>query len=875
MERLHLWRRWIPAAVAIGGWLFLLLSVASFHATDWPSHAVYPYPPTANLCGSAGSVVAYGLFLLVGQGAFPILLFSGVCVVLFVAQNRVSDPWMRTVGLVLLAVAFAATVHGLAPGSENGLPEGQGGILGIGAATFLQSHFSTAGTRLVLGTAILVGLMLAADDLVVKGPAYLMAAFTHVRENRPAMAVNVPNLNGLTRMARDAASKVQQSAPIQRLVKPDEDPEDLKAPVRLSLWPRRNRDQVDLTYDNDEPAAAAAEPAHVGEADPAPAEAAVIPPPPPPPAMVFNANAKPPAPVVKVTATPATSTLSPMTIVKEIAGFNDPVGEVPEASIDDVSPEPTVVADEDVAAQRAAIVVKLPSSLKPRQTAPPMPKELGEYTLPSWDMLAEPEHGYAESQEAFVREKAAVLEQALREFNVDAHVVEIDTGPVITMYELSLAPGLKVSTITSLTNDIMRSLKAESIRIVAPVPGKNTVGIEVPNAQKEKVRFKELLQLAPEAMNKMTMPLFLGKDASGEPLITDLVAMPHCLIAGTTGSGKSVCINTIIMSVMYLQRPDRVKFILIDPKVVEMAPFKDIPHLMCPVINDTGRACSVLEWACEKMDERYEFLAEAGVRNIKDYNRLTQEELNERFQPSTPEEEAKIPKNMFYIVIIIDELADLMMTSGKEVESFIVRLAQKSRAVGIHLILATQRPAATVVTGLIKSNMPTRISFRVQSRMDSRIVMDQNGAELLLGQGDMLFMPPGASKPVRSQGTFIDDKEIRDSVRLVKGLAEAQYEPELVQIKGSVSMDGEMEKDELFDDAVRVVLETKRGSVSLLQRRLTIGYARASRLIEMMAQTGIVGDYKGSQAREAMLTLEEWDAMKAQQQVDAESGMTV
>ena len=307
-----------------------------------------------------------------------------------------------------------------------------------------------------------------------------------------------------------------------------------------------------------------------------------------------------------------------------------------------------------------------------------------------------------------------------------------------------------------------------------------------------------------------------------------------------------------------------------------MAPYRDIPHLMCPVINDTGRAASVLEWACTKMDERYEFLAEAGVRNIKDYNKLTQEELVERFQPGTPEEEAKIPKHMAYIVIIIDELADLMMTSeSKDTESFIVRLAQKARAVGIHLILATQRPAANVVTGLIKSNMPTRISFRVQSRMDSRIVMDQNGAELLLGQGDMLFMPAGASKPIRSQGTYIDDKEIRDSVKLVKGLAEAQYEPELVQIKGTVTVDGEMEKDELFDDAVRVVLETRRGSVSLLQRRLTIGYARASRLIEMMAQTGIVGDYKGSQAREATLTLEEWDAMKAQQAADAESGMTV
>jgi DNA segregation ATPase FtsK/SpoIIIE, S-DNA-T family len=264
------------------------------------------------------------------------------------------------------------------------------------------------------------------------------------------------------------------------------------------------------------------------------------------------------------------------------------------------------------------------------------------------------------------------------------------------------------------------------------------------------------------------------------------------------------------------------------------------------------------------------------VRNIKGYNSLTQEELIERFQPSTPEEEAKIPKKLPYIVIIIDELADLMMTSGKEVESHIVRIAQKARAVGIHLILATQRPQATVVTGLIKANMPTKCAFRVASKMDSRIVLDQNGAEVLLGQGDMLFLPPGASKPIRGQGTYIDDKEIKDSVKLVKGLAEAQYEPELVQIKaGPGDIDDEAAKDDLFEDAVKVVLETKRGSVSLLQRRLTIGYARASRLIEAMAAAGIVGEYKGSQAREATITLEEWEALKAAQQTDAESGMSV
>jgi DNA segregation ATPase FtsK/SpoIIIE, S-DNA-T family len=326
---------------------------------------------------------------------------------------------------------------------------------------------------------------------------------------------------------------------------------------------------------------------------------------------------------------------------------------------------------------------------------------------------------------------------------------------------------------------------------------------------------------------------------------------------------------------MYQQRPDVVKLILVDPKVVEMAAFKDLPHLMCPVINDAARATSVLEWACGKMDERYDLLAEAGVRNIKDYNKLQLEDLIERLEPASPEEEARIPKKLPYIVIIVDELADLMMTSGKEVESFIVRLAQKARAVGIHLILATQRPQATVVTGLIKANMPCKIAFRVASKMDSRIVLDQNGAEVLLGQGDMLYLPPGASKPVRSQGTFIDDKEIRDSVKIVKGLAEAQYEPELVQIKAAGNVDEEAAKDELFDDAVRVVLETKRGSVSLLQRRLTIGYSRASRLIEAMAAAGILGAYKGSQAREVNITVEEWDAMRNQQHEDEESGMTV
>ncbi|OPZ66502.1 MAG: DNA translocase SpoIIIE [bacterium ADurb.Bin478] len=339
--------------------------------------------------------------------------------------------------------------------------------------------------------------------------------------------------------------------------------------------------------------------------------------------------------------------------------------------------------------------------------------------------------------------------------------------------------------------------------------------------------------------------------------------MPHLLIAGTTGSGKSVCINSIITSILMTRRPDEVKLILIDPKMVEMAAFESIPHLMCPTVTEMRRAEQILEWAMEKMDERYELLAEAKVRNIASYNKLTPEELIERFNPSTQEEEAQIPKMLPHIIVIIDELADLMMTSAKEVESFIVRIAQKSRAVGIHLVLATQRPQATVVTGLIKANMPARIAFRVAARMDSRIILDQNGAEALLGQGDMLFLIPGTSDLIRAQGAYLEDDELRNIVGFLKDVAQPQYHPELMQLN-RVDVTA-AQSDELFDEAVRIVLESQRGSVSLLQRRLSIGYARASRIIEMMAVAGILGEYKGSQAREVTMTLDDYEEMKRNQ----------
>ena len=520
----------------------------------------------------------------------------------------------------------------------------------------------------------------------------------------------------------------------------------------------------------------------------------------------------------------------------------------------------------------APITIRRPAFRKPPVgSTDSYPATLDDWVLPPISLLEEVEFAEGEQQESEARKKAKILEQTLRDFKIEAPVVEIQTGPVITMFQLKLAPGTKVSQIAALSNDLARALRAPAVRVVATIAGKNTIGIEVPRLKRDKVRLRELMTTSGKKAQRMALPLFLGKDASGTPMVYDLAAMPHLLIAGTTGSGKSVCINSIIMSLLMTQRPDRVKMILVDPKMVELSSFKDLPHLMCPIITDVQKAEKILQWACEKMDERYSLLAEAGVRNIAGYNLLAEDELVERFDPADDLEKAKIPKFLPYVVIVIDELADLMMTSGKEVEYHLARLAQKSRAVGLHIVVATQRPEAKVVTGLIKSNMPCRCAFRVAARMDSRIVLDQNGAEVLMGQGDMLFLPPGSATLLRAQGTFIEDVELKRSVGDLRGKGACDFHPELMKIRDESNIDAG-ERDELFNDAVKIVLESTRGSVSLLQRRLTIGYSRASRLIDQMSDAGIVGEYKGSQAREVLMTADEWEALRRQVELDLKHG---
>jgi S-DNA-T family DNA segregation ATPase FtsK/SpoIIIE len=478
------------------------------------------------------------------------------------------------------------------------------------------------------------------------------------------------------------------------------------------------------------------------------------------------------------------------------------------------------------------------------------------YQLPPLDILDDPEYHDSSDAQSNIEEIIVILETTLADFNIGAKVVDIDRGPVVTRYELDLAPGTKVTRITSLANDIAMAVKASSVRIVAPIPGKSTVGVEVPNKVRQLVRLKELIATKEYKKSRFTIPALLGKDTSGKPIMSDLTRMPHLLIAGSTGAGKSVCINSILTSILMTKRPEDLQLILIDPKMVELSIYEGIPHLLCPVVTDMKRAPWILEWATKQMDERYDFLSAVGVRHITQYNALGEDEIATRLRPDAD----AIPNHLPYIVIVIDELADLMMSSAKEVESSITRLAQKSRAVGIHILVATQRPSVDVITGLIKANMPTRISFQVASKVDSRTILDRNGAETLLGMGDQLFLPPGTSDLLRLQGTFVSDQEIRRIVTFVKQSAgSGKYKLDLDNwgMKTADAADGP--DDELYEDAIRVVLESRRGSVSLLQRKLEIGYTRASRLVDYMAKDGVVGSYKGSKAREVLMTLEEWE----------------
>lgn len=483
------------------------------------------------------------------------------------------------------------------------------------------------------------------------------------------------------------------------------------------------------------------------------------------------------------------------------------------------------------------------------------------YEFPPLTLLKEGDKKAGKGNSRALTETASKLQKTLYNFGVVAKVEHVSVGPAITRYELKPSEGVRVSKIANLADDIALNLAAKTIRIEAPIPGKQAVGIEVPNEESEVVHLRDILDTDTFKNHKSKLAFALGKDVSGEEIVTDIAKMPHVMIAGATGSGKSVCINTLIASIIYKAKPSDVKLIMVDPKIVELSVYNGIPHLLIPVVTDPKKAAGALAWAVQEMENRYTKFAAKGVRDLAGYNDAVEKE----------DTLGKLP----HIVIIIDELADLMMVAKNDVEGAICRLAQKARAAGMHLVIATQRPSVDVITGLIKANIPSRIAFAVSSQIDSRTILDQVGAEKLLGKGDMLFFPTGAPKPVRVQGAFVSDKEVEKIVDFLKSNGETTYRDDITEyIEKANCTDKEIdegimdddETDPLLNEAIQTVIETGQASTSFIQRRFKVGYARAGRIIDQMEERGIISGYQGSKPREVLMTKERWEELNTQEQ---------
>ena len=864
----------VEAIVLTAVSIFLWLSILSFDPADsvgpLPSPLSYlvhvdnpVYPANEqiqNWCGWFGALSAQGLVQGFGFGAYFVL--AGLTLLsiwmFWVQSNYVRAT--RQIGwlLVILAITTLMALFGLNPPLTPMI--GGGGYLGAITSTWLGDHFAFAGSCIVTLTMLMAGLLLSTDYFVVRAMGWFLVGGATMASAAAKQKISIP-APSLARAPRTPTTDVDDGV---QLGEEFEDEQDV--PIRIRGQHLGNQSEEE-EFEEDAPG----------------------------PARGLLGGLAAAASAVANSLGPKTTRVSRDRDLEEAEydgegaeeehEYETGGEEYEEEYVDEEATSEYLAQDEELEVRadlpheepERKIVVKTKKSKKQERQEEvdslahlddtKLPAGTEEYVLPGLDLLQESDDIDFEAQATEVRRKSKTLEKTFQNFGFNVRVVEIETGPVIAQYEIELEAGLRLSKITGLSDDIAIALRVPSVRIVAPIPGKNTVGIEVPNETRQVVRLREVIEELGNPKKKPKIPLFLGKDVAGNPLSADLATLPHLLIAGRTGTGKSVCLNTIIASILMTKRPDEVRMLMIDPKMVELSGYGRLPHLMHPVVTDMKKAEAILNWAVEKMEDRYSLLARAGVRHISSYNELGREEILDRLRPETEEEAKNIPDHLPFIVIVADEMADLMMTAGKEVEQHIIRLAQKSRAVGIHLILATQKPTVDVITGLIKSNLPARISFQVASRTDSRVVLDEMGADKLLGNGDMLFLWPGTSMLLRGQGTYLSDDEINAVVDHCS-TGEQNFVNELVNLKVKEE-DGDEEKptalkkrDDMYAPAVDVVVREGRGSCSLLQRSLGIGYGRAARLIDYMAEDGIVGQYNGSQAREVMISIAEWEAMQ-------------
>jgi len=791
-----------------------------------------------NLLGSPGAVIAGILAILMGDAAHVLYLITFIWGLRLITHSPLDRLISRTLGVIVLTGSVAGVLQLVLGAGASNLKAG-GAFGGFMVDALLLPNFGYTGANVISAFLVLIGVLLCTDLLVLQ-----------IFGVGQRVAKQVARGNAVAyESARDFAINLRhrnEASPFE-LPETDDEAAPYSAPPEPIVRPTPNIRvrQREIEF---------AEPLPAPPAQPElPIEESYDAPP-------FDAVPELDAPVY------AQAAYEP-----EPEPEDDPFEAVATDFVAD-EPEPEPEQEEIYAAPRAAaprgasaIIGSAAGELSQKRATRPVRKnlELDEipsdfvypkrYTKPPISILEQPLVNVIPNLREQLQETSVILEETLLTFNIEARVTDVTRGPTITRFELEPAPGIKVSRFLALADDIALALKAHRVRVEAPIPGKGRVGIEVPNVQRDAVLIRELLESPVFQKGGGQLKLGLGKDIAGDVQIADLAGMPHLLVAGATGAGKTVCVKALLASLLFTHTPDQLQMILIDPKMVELSVFNDIPHLITPVVVDPKKASASLQWLIKEMEERYKLFAELRVRNIEVYNKSVDngEIALEGDDAGHVESIRKLP----YIVCVVDELADLMMLARSEVEDSIARLAQLARAVGIHLIIATQRPSVDVLTGVIKANFPARLSFQVSSRVDSRCILDEIGAEKLIGMGDLLYLPAGQSKPMRIQGAFVSDEEMFALIAHLKRQAPPQYRDEIANYGKNTEklLDLEADDDPLFDEAVQVVLETGQASISMVQRRLRVGYTRAARLIDMMELRGIVGPHEGSKAREILV----------------------
>lgn len=819
----------------IRGIIMLAVSAGLFLALATDSYQGNSNRPLTSL-GSGGGFMVGMVYVAIGHAAHLLYFLVGMWGLMQLRHQPLDRIGTRVAGSVMLIASVAGFLH-----VAFGQVSEPGGAVGLFFADMVRPYFGTIGAGVISVTLAAVGLLLATEFLFIRFLQSLYSVFMLVilsvdelrneymmsmharREEKARRAITVKA------KAADAPEQPEESSGPGWLERLGSLLRTKKGKVRAAVAAAKSHtesDEVAINIHSD-----ASRPEYVSsELDPEP--------------EAFEVNIQVAPEVVEP--------VDQMELPDEDDGEDDDEEEWDTEEVAEVEEEPQLALVEvpkrpqKARLRRKNVVDEIPADYV-------YPKR---YTKPKIGMFEEAPTVQHHDLTSQLRGTATLLEDTLKTFGIEAKVTDITRGPTLTRFELEPASGIKVARFIALTDDLALALKAQGVRVEAPIPGKGRVGIEIPNDEGEAVMIRELL--VSKLFNKKAsqLQLALGKDIAGDVVAADLATMPHLLVAGATGAGKTVCVKTILASLLVSKSPDELQLMLIDPKMVELSIFNDIPHLITPVVIDPRKAATSLNWLITEMEERYKLFAHLRVRNIEVYNESVDNgEIEIEGEDEAESENMAVIRKLPYIVCIIDELADLMMLAKAEVEDSIARLAQLARAVGIHLIIATQRPSVDVLTGVIKANFPTRISFQVSSRVDSRCILDEIGAERLIGKGDMLYLPAGSSKPVRIQGAFVSDDDMNDLISHLKRQAPPQYRDEIENFgkKQEELLEMSDESDELFDDAVRVVTETGQASISMVQRRLRVGYTRAARLIDMMEVKGIVGPHVGSKARDILV----------------------